>query len=123
MTTHITEDLYGVVATVDLSAPALRYKIINLNGTLAAGPNLAAGILKYGANSGGTASAITFGITKAFAGAAVGTVGYPLTVTTSGYLIAASSGGVTIGRALATCASGDIVSATVDFRMLGASVI
>jgi hypothetical protein len=123
MTTHISEDLYGVVATVDLSIAAYKYKVINLNGTLAAGPNLAAGILKYGANSGGTASCVIHGVTKAFAGAAVGTVGYPLTVTTSGYLIAASSGGVSIGRALATCASGDIFSAALDFTFLGASVI
>lgn len=123
MTTHISEEMYGVVATVDLSSPALKYKIINLNGTLAANATQAAGILKYGANSGGTASVVAYGITKAFAGAAVSTVGFPITVTTSGYLIAASSGGLTVGRAMATCASGDIVSAAVDFRMLGASVI
>lgn len=123
MTTHISEDLLGIAATVDLSSAALRYKIINLNGTLASGPALAGGILKYGATSGGTASAVTYGITKAFAGAAISTVGFPITVTTSGYLIAASSGGVTIGRAMATCASGDIFSAAVDFRVLGVSVI
>lgn len=123
MTTHISEDLLGVVATVDLSIPAYKYKVVNLNGTLAAGPALAAGILKYGANSGGTASVIVHGITKVFIGAAVSTLGFPLTVTTSGYVIAASSGGVCFGRAFTTGASGDIISAAMDFTAIGASVI
>ena len=54
------------------------------------------------------------GVVKGWAGAAVTTVGYPVTVTTSGFLIAASSGGQCVGRAFAAAASGDLFPVLMD---------
>jgi hypothetical protein len=112
-------DLMTVAATADLDADAVKFKAVTLSGTIAATSNLAAGILRHGAKNGGHVSVVYRGITKVLAGAAVSTVGFPLTVTTSGFIIAASSGGASIGRAIDTCASGDLVRAHVDFANIG----
>lgn len=112
-------DVMTVQATTDLDGDGAKFKAITLNGTIAASPNLAAGILRHGAKSGGHVSVVYRGITKVLAGGAVSTVGFPLTVTTSGFIVAASSGGVSIGRAIDTCASGDLFRAHVNFENLG----
>lgn len=119
MSTDLKYSALPVVAGADLDTADSRFKAVTLNGTIAANPNLAAGILRHGGKTGETLSVIYEGITKVLAGAAVSTVGFPVTITASGFVIAASSGGVSIGRALATCASGELVQAAVDFKTLG----
>jgi hypothetical protein len=117
MTTHIKEESIQVVATENLQGSAL--KAITLNGTIAASPRTAAGVSKSSVTSGQHASAVYQGLTKAYFGGAVSTIGWPVTVTTSGFLIAAGSGNSTIGRALAVVASGEIGAVAVDFHNLG----
>lgn len=121
MTTHIKETILAVRAAADLSG--FKYRAVTLGGLVAAAPGLAAGLLKYGCTSGYDASVIIDGITKGQIGAAISTVGYPLTVTTSGFLVAATSGQQTIGRALATGASGDLIEVAVDFNQLAISIV
>lgn len=112
-------DVMTVQAGADLDGDGVKFKAITLNGTIAAATNLAGGILRHGAKNGGHVSLVKRGQTKVLAGGAVSTVGFPLTVTTSGFLIAASSGGASCGRFLDTCASGDLVRAHVDFENIG----
>lgn len=119
MATDLAYKAFPVAATEDLSDPSRRFKAVNIGGTIAASANLAGGILRNAPKSGETAELIFEGITKVLAGAAVSTLGFPLTITTSGFIIAASSGGASIGRALETCSSGDLVQAMVDFTNLG----
>lgn len=123
MATDLDFDLIQVAATADLSGEGSKFKAVTIGGTIAATPLLAAGILRHGAQSGGTLSVAHRGVFKALFGAAVSTVGYPLTVTTSGWVIAASSGGATIGRSLSTVASGDLAKAMFDFAVLGYSTV
>lgn len=119
MATDIDFKLLQVTAGADLSGEGSKFKAVTLNGTIAANANLAGGILRHGADSGKAVSLVYEGITKVLAGAAISTVGFPITITTSGFVIAASSGGSSIGRALSTCASGDLVQAAVDFKSIG----
>lgn len=119
MTTHIHEEFYGISATEDLSVAGAKYKCVTLNGTIAQSTVRAFGILKYGASSGGNASVVYEGLTKAYVGGAVSTVGWPLTVSASGWVTAAASGNHTIGRVLAVAASGDVAAVAVDFKSTG----
>ncbi len=117
MTVHQNQELVTVPATADLSGIASRFKVVTIGGTIcsAALVKQAAGILWHGAEIGQGASVVRAGITKALAGIAVGTVGYPLSVANSGFLTLTVSGGYTIGRARETCASGDLVPVEVNF--------
>lgn len=112
MATHGKTETYSVTATQDLSA---LYRAITLAGAVAANTSRAAGVLWSKGNSGETVTVVTAGEAKVQVGAAINTAGYPLTITTSGYFIAASSGGATVGRALINANSGDIIPAFVDF--------
>lgn len=109
-----------VTAAQDLTVADALYHAVTLAGTIAASTSRVGGVLRYRASSGQQASLIYEGIAKVMAGGAVSTLGYPLTVTASGWFIAASSGGAAVGRALATAASGDLVSALVDFSNITA---
>jgi hypothetical protein len=121
MTTHIKEDKIAVSATEDLSNGL--HKVITLTGLIGqAQSRIAAGICKTVATSGYTASAVYQGLTKALVGGAVSTVGYPLKVANSGFLVVATSGDVSCGRALTTAVSGDIAPVAVDFLNLGYSI-
>lgn len=120
MATDIYKDILPVVAGQDLPAACL-YKAVTLGGTIAAAvAATAAGILTSQVNSGETASVIVEGLCKADIGAAaISTVGWPLKITTSGWLTAAASGDQTVGRAIATCASGDRALVMLDFKNFG----
>jgi hypothetical protein len=120
MTTEQKTNLMTVTATEDLSVATARYHAVSLAGLIVASTSRAAGVLRFGASSGQQASVIYQGIAKVMAGAAVTTLGYPLTITTSGWFIAASSGGAMVGRALAAAASGDLIPAHVDFQNIPA---
>lgn len=118
MTTDIKYSAIQIAAGADLDTPASRFKAVSIAGTIAATPNVAAGVLRHGGKTGETLSVIYEGVTKVLAGAAITSGGLPITVTTSGFFISAVSGGISIGRALSFCASGDLVQAFVDFKNL-----
>lgn len=113
MTTHIGGDSYQVQAAEDLTGAKLR--CINLAGTIAqATEKKGVGILTTYTESGYNATAFIRGIHKAYVGGAVSTVGYPLKVANSGWLVVATSGDGFVARALATAASGDICPVLFD---------
>lgn len=124
MTVHNKQYLHTVQAAEDLSAQAARFRAITLGGTLvaanaAAGTSQrAAGLLASSCRSGEYASYIYKGLAKAQAGAAINTLGFPVMVGSSGYLFAAVSGGLHVGRAYSLAASGDLFEAIVDFATL-----
>lgn len=121
MTTHNDYDVYTAQAAEDLSSQFARFKVMTLAGTLftGTGTGRAAGINITSARSGEMATYVTNGIAKVVAGGAVNTLGFPLAPASGGFMVAASSGGVTFGRALETCASGDLVQVMCDFRIAG----
>lgn len=119
MTTELKYNALQITAGADLDTPASRFKGVTIGGTIAASANYQAiGILRHGGKTGETLSVVYEGITKVVAGAAVTSGGTPIKITTSGFIIAAASGDVSIGRALTPCASGDLVQAMVDFTNL-----
>jgi hypothetical protein len=120
VTTEGRQNKWAITATEDLSAAGARYKAVTLAGAIAPSTVRVAGVLVTSCKSGERGSVIYEGVAKVVAGAAVSTLGYPLTITTSGFFIAASSGGSTIGRNLAVAASGDLVEAFVDFMTIPA---
>jgi hypothetical protein len=124
MTAEINVQYYPVVATADLSAAANDntgplHKVVTCNGAIAGAPQLAMGVLKSKGAIGESLSVAVRGVVKAFAGAAISTIGYPITVTTSGFITAAVSGGYMVGKAMEVCASGDLRPFLVDFTNIG----
>lgn len=126
MTTHNEQCVFTVQAAEDLSAQSARFKAITLAGTLmpanpAAGTSQrVAGVNITSARSGENATYVYQGITKAVAGAAISTLGYPIMVGSSGFMFAAASGSIHVGRAIETAASGDLFQCFVDFNTLPA---
>ncbi len=125
MATENEQKLISVAATADLSAQATRYRAVTIFGALVAANQAVgtgggvAGILKSSTRSGETASLVYDGITKGVFGAAVSTAGWPIMSGSSGYLFAATSGGLTCGRLLDTsAASGDMAQIAVDLKTL-----
>jgi hypothetical protein len=116
VTTHIKEEKFQVPALADLTAASAMHHAIGLiSGTITPTALAAIGVLKSNALSGNNVAVCYWGITKVAVGAAVSTAGYPITVTTSGWFVAATSGQFSIGRSLSTATSGDIMAAMVDF--------
>lgn len=114
----------AITATADLSSGALDntgvlHKAVTLNGAIAPTPNLAGGLLKNKGAIGEPVAVAVEGLMKGWAGAAISTVGYPVTITASGFIIAASSGDYTIGKTLEIAASGDLRPFLLDFANLG----
>lgn len=120
MSTEQKTELMTVVAAQDLTVADALYHAISLGGTIVGSTSRVAGVLRTKGQSGERVSVVYQGITKVMAGGAVSTLGYPLTVTASGWFIAASSGGAQVGRALAVAASGDLIPALVDFNTIPA---
>jgi hypothetical protein len=121
MTTEGHFETTTVPATVQITQDML-FKAGTLAGTLAASPLQAGGVIRYTAQIGQGLTLIYEGECKVKVGGAVSTLGYPLTITTSGFFIAATvSGGMTVGRNLTLAASGDLVRAIVDFSAMGAA--
>ena len=102
-----------VVAGADLSAA--QYKAIAIGGTIAATGVAAMGILQNKPESGEDAQLGWHGRSRYRAGAAV-SAGAQLTVTTSGWLITATSGTNVVGKALGAVTSGGIGEAIVGFN-------
>jgi len=120
MATDAAKHAWSVLATEDLSIATARFKAVSLGGLVVGSTSRAAGVLVTSARSGERVSVVYTGVQKLIAGGAVSTLGYPLTITTSGFFVAASSGGAHVGRALAIAASGDLVPAFVDFTTVPA---
>lgn len=117
MTTEERYSQTAVAAAAEITNDML-FKGLTFGGTIAANPLQAAGIIRSTAKAGVGVGVVYEGITKVKVGAAVSTIGYPLTLTASGFVIAATSGSPSIGRAMATAASGDLLKAMVDFKTL-----
>jgi hypothetical protein len=116
MTTHIKEEKLQVVAGADLTADSAMHHAVSLiSGTITPTARETIGVLKSNGLSGNHVAVCYWGLTKVAAGAAVGSAGAPLTVTTSGWFTGATSGMYTVGRSLGTAASGDLLAAMVDF--------
>lgn len=106
-------DTVTVDAGADLSA--MQYKAIAVGGTIAATTTLTVGLLQNKPGASGRRAALAYhGQMKAYAGAAI-TVGAKVMVTTSGFIIAATSAGNVAGLALATAASGDLMTGLFNF--------
>jgi hypothetical protein len=120
MTTTQVQELYNVTAGQDLTPDSCLFHAVSLAGLIVANTSRVAGVLVTKGLSGEQVSYVRTGVTKVMAGAAVTTLGYPLVITTSGWFIAASSGGAMVGRALTAAASGDLLSAEVDFNTIPA---
>lgn len=118
MTTEEKNDVTTVRAAGVITNDML-WKAITFGGTIAALPGPAAGVCRSTAQVAGQGVSVVYqGITKVKAGAAINSLGAPLTITTSGWFTAAASGFVSIGRAMETCNSGDLLKAYVDFLTL-----
>lgn len=104
----------GIAAGADLSA--FQYKIIAVDGTLAATNAVALGVLQNKPKSGEHADVAFSGHMKAYVGGGSVAAGAQLAVTTSGYLItnATSTSGI-VGRAITAAASGSLCEFIGDF--------
>lgn len=124
MTIELSVKRINLVANQDLSSSDLTnvgvlHKAVTVNGTIAPTAALAAGFLKSKGKSGESVAVAIEGVVKVWAGAAISTVGYPVTITTSGFVIASVNCGYTIGKAFATANSGDLVPILCDVANLG----
>lgn len=111
-----TEGQYRSVpieTTVDHTTTPM-HRAIQVNGTIASSGVNAVGLLKSRAPLGGAVAAGVSGYMKGWAGAAVA-LGARVTVTTSGYLITATSGTQGQGKALEAANSGDLFAGVFEF--------
>jgi hypothetical protein len=114
---------YGSFKAIQLTAGAdlntgggtgAQFKAAAVGGTIAATSALTIGLIQNKPKNGEDLAVGYFGHMKGVAGAAI-TAGSRVMVTTSGYLIAATSGHVPIGKTLAAAASGAAVEGLFDF--------
>jgi len=87
------------------------------DGKRANGGHEASGIALGSVSSGGHMETGLFGIMKYKAGGATHTKGVRLTVTTSGWFVAATSGSYMVGTALTTTTSGSIGTGLFNFTV------
>lgn len=118
MTTQLKHDDYQLRTAQDVLDASVAWKAISINGTIDGSARTAIGVIAGKAANNRMIPVTYQGITKVSAGAAVGSAGAPLTVTTSGWFVGATSGTYVVGRALTTAASGDVFAAAVDFKTL-----
>lgn len=106
-----------LVAGADLNTgggTGAQFKAIAVGGTIAATSALSFGLLQNKPKSGEDATIGYSGHMKGVAGAGI-TAAARMMVTTSGYLITATSGHVPVGKCIATAASGATVEGLFDF--------
>lgn len=116
MTTEGQSLKFSAIAGVDASNS--QYKVVTVNGTIAADNATAMGVLQNKPKAGESATIAYQGHMKAYAGAAIA-AGAQVVNTTSGYLItnATSTSGI-IGKALTAAASGALVEFLGDFAQV-----
>ena len=120
MTTHVNRTItHTVKATADLSGA--KNKLVTLAGTIAQANTGfgVAGVLETSVGSGYHHGVVAQGIVKAFAGAAVTSLGWPAAMANSGFITNAASGNFTVGRYLETCSGGDLVQVLLDATNIG----
>lgn len=117
MSTQGQRNQIAIRAGADLRT--FQYKIIAVDGTLAATNAVALGVLQNKPNSNEDASIAYQGHMKAYCGGGSIAIGAQLAVTTSGYLItnATSVSGI-VGKAITAAASGALVEFVGDFSTL-----
>lgn len=91
-----------------------QYKAFQIDGTIAENNSEAMGLLNNKPNTGHDMSLTYHGRSPFLAGGAV-TAGGSLKVTTSGFIIAVTSGDISCGKALFTVASGACGRGVFDF--------
>ncbi len=102
-----------IEAGADLST--MQHKAIIVGGTIAATSELAIGLLQNKPDTSGQQATVGyFGLMKAVAGGAI-SVNAVLMVTTSGFIITATSAGNCIGQALVAANSGDLFPGLFNF--------
>ena len=107
-----------VVAASDMSGISQFVAIDLSTGTVAATGAAACGILQNRPKLGEMATLFYSGESEAKAAGTI-TKGARLTVTTSGCFTVVASGGYSVGRALAACASGGLVRGVFNFATGG----
>lgn len=107
------ENCVPVIAGQDLSVATCEYHAVAIGGTIAAA-NTALGILQNRPKQNEDAQVGYAGRLRYRAGAAI-TSGARLKVTTSGWLIAVTSGTFAVGTALSAVSSGAIGEGIFDF--------
>ncbi|MFA6213551.1 MAG: hypothetical protein WC714_29205 [Candidatus Obscuribacterales bacterium] len=114
MATSGDKETIAIAAGADLST--FQYKIIAVDGTLAATNAVALGVLLNKPKSGEHATIAYAGHMKAYVGGGSVAAGAQLAVTTSGYLItnATSTGGI-VGKAITAAASGALCEFVGNF--------
>lgn len=105
-------DDVGFKSTTDLTAA--QYKAVTIGGTIAAGNTAALGLLQNKPKANEDASMRVSGRSRYRAGAAVNS-GSMLMVTTSGWLIAVTSGSLPCGQAFEGVSSGSIGEGYFNF--------
>jgi len=105
-------EVVAIVAGADLRAA--QYKVVAVDGTIAAANTAAIGILQNKPNTGEGATVAYQGHAKGVAAAAI-SAGARLKVTTSGYLTTVASGDGACGKALVAASSGSTVEGLFDF--------
>ena len=91
------------------------HKAVAVGGTIAGTSEAAMGLLKSKPGASGRPATVGyFGHMKAYAGAAI-SAGAVVMVTTSGWLITATSNGNCVGKAITAANSGDLFDAILDF--------
>lgn len=106
---------FAFAARAGESLAGAQFKAIEVDGTVAANANTAAGILQNKPANGEDASIVYFGHAKAAVSGSVA-LGARLSVTTSGWLTSVVSGnGAQCARALAAANSGDVCEVLVNF--------
>ena len=119
---YMTWTIQASAALTDLRAGLGEiYKAVGTTGKITATKN-ALGILQQGADDAGHITLAIMGVSKYTASAAVA-AGAGLSVTTSGYMVTATSGSSVCGRNLDTaCASGAVGTGFFNFANPWASV-
>jgi len=105
-------EVVAIVAGADLRAA--EFKVVAVDGTIAATSLAGIGVLQNKPNTGEGASVAYAGHLKAYAGGAI-TAGARMKVTTSGWLVVVASGDGSVGKALVAANSGSLVEGLFDF--------
>lgn len=106
----------AVAAGADLRGA--QYKVVAVGGTIAATNSTAMGVLLNKPNTNEGATVAYHGHMKAYVGGAV-TAAANLKVTTSGWLVAISSGDTAVAKAITAAASGSLCEVLADFIGIG----
>jgi hypothetical protein len=104
----------GISVLFTTDARANQYKAVSVAGTIAATSNAAYGLQQTKPNSGQHGDIGFFGEMKAWAGGTINSGGL-VKVTTSGFIVAATSGDTAIGKCLSGAASGDVFAGLFNF--------